>query len=176
MSVVHETIYAFIDSQNLNLSIQNDVINKKGVLIYKGWKLDFQNFYTYLKDKLRVEEVFLFIGCVLGNEKLYKYLEDTGYNVIYKPTLDYYEDGEKHTKGNVDAELVLWAMKEFPNYSKAIIVSGDGDYHCLVEYLDEQNKLLTILVPNRYRYSSLLRKYFPYMIFVSDLQKKLEKK
>jgi uncharacterized LabA/DUF88 family protein len=35
-------------------------------------------------------------------------------------------------KGNVDAELVLHTMIEYDNYSKAIIISGDGDFFCLV--------------------------------------------
>ena len=127
-----ETIYAFIDSQNLNLSVLKDLENNHtGEIIYKGWKLDFGRFFVYLKDKFKVDKAFLFIGYVVGNESLYEYLENTGYKVIYKPTLNYGKEG--HTKGNVDAELVLHAMIEFPNYSKAIIVSGDGDYHCLIK-------------------------------------------
>lgn len=55
--------YAFIDSQNLNLGIQS-----------LGWKLDFKRFYTYLKDKYKVEKAFLFIGYVVGNEALYTLL------------------------------------------------------------------------------------------------------
>lgn len=40
-----EVIYAFIDSQNLNLSVQKDIKEKGiGKIIYKGWKLDFKKF------------------------------------------------------------------------------------------------------------------------------------
>ena len=45
-------------------------------------------------------------------------------------------------KGNVDAELVLHTMVEYPNYDKALIVSGDGDFYCLVDYLKGKDKLL----------------------------------
>jgi hypothetical protein len=75
---------------------------------------------------------------------------------------------------NVDAELVLHTMIEFPNFHKAIIVSGDGDFSCLIEYLITQNKLARILIPNKFSYSSLLRKYSRFMAYVSDLQAKLE--
>jgi uncharacterized LabA/DUF88 family protein len=150
------------------------VNNGSGKIIYKGWKLDFRRFFIYLHDKYKVDKAFLFIGLVAGNEKLYKFLEDVGYTVIYKPTLDYSEGKKKFTKGNVDAELVLHTMIEFPNYSKAIIVSGDGDYYCLVEYLEEKNKLLLIMIPNKTSYSSLLRKYSHYFVFVTDLRAKLE--
>ena len=49
-----------------------------------------------------------------------------------------------HRKGNIDADLVLHAMKELPNYGKAIIVSGDGDSFGLVEYLASR-KLLHVM-------------------------------
>ncbi|MGZ5497785.1 MAG: NYN domain-containing protein, partial [Candidatus Aminicenantales bacterium] len=77
-------------------------------------------------------------------------------------------------KGNVDAELVLHTMIEFPNYDKALIVSGDGDFHCLVEYLLKEDKLLKLLIPNRHKYSSLFRKFQPHISFISDLRGKVE--
>jgi uncharacterized LabA/DUF88 family protein len=172
-----ETIYAFIDSQNLNLSIKNDLRdNRTGQLIYQGWNLDFKRFFVYLKDKYKIAKAFLFIGKVDGNEQLYKFLNNAGYDLIFKPTLVFTKGNrtEPVIKGNVDAELVLHAMIQFPNYSKAIIVTGDGDYHCLVEYLEQQKKLLHVFIPNKYSYSSLLRSYRDYFIYVSELRTKLE--
>ena len=83
-------IYAFIDSQNVNLSIQE-----------YGWKLDFGRFYVYLKDKYNVSKVFLFIGYVAGNEALYTFLQKAGYIVVFKPTLEYRKVDKIFTKGNV---------------------------------------------------------------------------
>ena len=127
--VSKKTICAFIDSQNLNLGIQSS-----------GWNLDFSRFRIYLNDKFKVTKAFLFIGYVPGNEALYTYLQESGYVVIFKPTLEYRKNKKIVTKGNVDAELVLHTMIEYPNYDKAIIVSGDGDFHCLVEYLVNKQK------------------------------------
>jgi len=157
--------YAFIDSQNLNLAIKDC-----------GWELDFARFYIYLKDKYKVTKAFLFIGYVAGNEALYTFLQKAGYIVIFKPTLEYVKKGVRHTKGNVDAELVLHAMVEYPNYDKAIIVSGDGDFHCLIEYLKKQGKLLHVLIPNSKKYSALLRKFRKYFIYIDKLEKKLGKR
>ena len=156
--------YAFIDSQNLNLAIKDC-----------GWELNFGRFFVYLKDKYKVSQTFLFIGYVSGNEALYTYLQKIGYVIIFKPTLKYKKDGEKFTKGNVDAELVLHAMIEYSNYDKAIVVSGDGDFHCLIEYLLAQNKLGYLMVPNQYKYSALLRKFIPNIVFLNALRKKLGK-
>ena len=153
--------YAFIDSQNLNLGVRS-----------QGWQLDFRKFRQYLHNKYYVTNVYLFIGYKAGNEALYTSLQQMGYIVILKPTM---ELPDKTVKGNVDAELVLHVMIQYPNYDKAIIVSGDGDFHCLVEYLEEQGKLLLILAPNRH-YSSLLRKYNNYIVRVDLLRSSLEQK
>jgi len=139
--------YAFIDSQNLNLGIRS-----------VGWELDFKKFRIYLNDKYHVKKAFLFIGYVSTNESLYTKLQKFGYILIFKPTLDITSKGRRVIKGNVDAELVLHTMIEIDNFDKAIIVSGDGDFHCLVEYLDSMSKLGGLLVPNK-KFSSLLKKF-----------------
>ena len=76
-------------------------------------------------------------------------------------------------KGNVDAELVLHTMILYKNYQKALIVSGDGDFYCLIEYLEKKGKLLRVLVPNKH-YSSLLRKFNDYVTRVDFLINSLE--
>ena len=157
-----EIIYAFIDSQNLNLAIQDC-----------GWDLDFARFRIYLKDKYKASKTFLFIGYVPGNESLYTFLQSAGYIVIFKPTLEYKKEGEIHRKGNVDAELVLHTMIEYPNYDKAIIVSGDGDFHCLIEYLEQENKLARLLIPNKRKYSKLLWKFRGHIDYLNYLENKL---
>jgi len=161
-----EKIYVLVDSNNLNLAIKDC-----------GWQLDFARFYIYLKDKYRVNKAFLFIGYVPGNEALYTFFQKAGYIVVFKPTLIYQDkDGVEYLKGNVDAELVLHAMIEYPNYDKAIIVSGDGDFHCLIEYLEMQGKLLYVFIPNRKKYSALLRKFRKYFIYIDNLRNKLGRK
>lgn len=155
-------IYAFIDSQNLNLGV-------KGC----GWNLDFAKFYIYLKDKYKVNKTFLFIGYVAGNEALYTYLQRVGYVVVFKPTLEYKKQGINNIKGNVDAEMVLHTMIEFSNYDKAIIISGDGDFHCLIEYLEEKEKLGRIIIPNRKSYSQLLWKFRIHIDYMNNLKNKL---
>jgi uncharacterized LabA/DUF88 family protein len=154
--------YAFIDSQNLNLGTQR-----------MGWKVDWRRFRHYMSE----------------NEDLYEYMHELGYLVVLKPTVDVNpasdpnsksetnpkdKDGkDKSTvKGNVDAELVLYAMKEIHNYQKAIIVSGDGDFFSLAEYLEEQDKLANISTPN-WQYSSLLKSFEPKIVRLDQLRREL---
>ncbi len=152
--------YAFIDSQNLNLSIRS-----------QGWILDFRKFGQYLRDKYGITKAFLFIGYVYENQDLYTSLQKDGYILVFKPTLKL-PSGK--VKGNVDAELVLHAMVEYENYEKALIVTGDGDLYCLVDYLVKNDKLLKLLIPNKDSFSSLFRKMMSHIAFMNDLKGKLE--
>ncbi len=166
----HPIIYAFIDSQNLNLGTSKDIY-KNRKRIYKGWKLDFKKFRRYLSDKFRVRKAFLFIGYIKQNTPLYRRLKSYGYELVYKPTI---KDNEGKPKGNIDAELVLYAAAiEYENYDKAIIVSGDGDFYCLHEFLVKNKKLLAIIIPNRKSESSLLKKFQNYKVFIIREKEKL---
>jgi uncharacterized LabA/DUF88 family protein len=166
-----QIIYAFIDSQNLNLGTSKDIYDDRK-LIYKGWRLDYKKFRKYLEDKFRVDKAFLFIGFIKQNKDLYRRLKSFGYELIYKPTV---ADDKGKAKGNVDAELVLHASAiEFPNYNKAIIVSGDGDFRCLLEFLEKYNKLEGIIIPNIKSESSLLKPYQKYKTFIAFDRSKLE--
>jgi uncharacterized LabA/DUF88 family protein len=152
--------YAFIDSQNLNLSIRS-----------QGWILDFRKFRQYLGRKYGVTKAFLFIGYVYENQALYTGLQKDGYILVFKPTLKL-PSGK--VKGNVDAELVLHAMIEYKNYDKALVVTGDGDLYCLVDYLIKNDKLLKLMIPNKNSFSSLFRKLMPHIVFMNNLRGMLE--
>ena len=160
------TVYAFIDSNNLHLGV-----------LSQGWKLDWRKFRQYLRNKYNVNKAYLFIGQVAGNEALYAFLQESGYILIFKPTLEHQQQDKVKIKGNVDAELVLHSMIQYNNYDKAVIVTGDGDFHCLVEYLEEKGKLLKILAPTNH-YSSLLRKFNNknYIVRIDLLRGSLEQK
>lgn len=153
--------YAFIDGSNLNLGVQS-----------LGWKLDYRKFRVYLRDKYEVQEAYVFLGFSPEQQELYKSLQKTGYILIFKPVL-VLKDGR--VKGNCDAELVLQAMIELENYDKAVIVTGDGDFHCLVKHLKKIGRFEQLLAPSPKGCSSLLRKLIVERVtFLSDLRAKLE--
>lgn len=155
--------YAFIDSQNLNLGVQKN-----------GWKMDWHKLRIWLEEKYGVTHAYMFIGYMAENEALYEQMHEHGFLIVLKPTTEVkapevegQSDAEKEAakptvKGNIDADLVLHAMKELRNYDKAVIVSGDGDFFGLIEYLAGEHKLLKILTPN-HRYSTLLKDFEPYI-------------
>jgi len=156
-----ERNYAFIDAQNLQMSVKN-----------QGWTVDYSRFRTYLRDKYSVAKAYLFIGHVATNADLYKALQEDGFILIFKPTLEI----KGRIKGNVDAELVLQSMIEFTKYDKAVIVSGDGDFHCLVKYLKGKGKLRKLLVPHDRQYSWLLREFSANIAGINRLKAKIGRK
>lgn len=162
MKKKQKTIYAFIDSQNLNLAIRD-----------QGWRLDFKKFRIYLTEKYNASKAFLFIGYIKKYEKLYNYLRKCRFILVFKRVL---KSKNNDVKGNVDAELVLHSMIEFPNYNKAVIVTGDGDFYCLIEYLEQKGKLLGLVVPHKFKYSALLRKFYRYILFLGDQKNKVQQK
>ena len=85
-----EIVYAFIDSQNLNLGTRS-----------LGWVIDFKKFRIYLKDKYKIEKAFLFLGYIKENKKLYEYLKSLDYILIFKPAVKYKTGGKIKIKGNI---------------------------------------------------------------------------
>ena len=154
--------YAFIDSQNLNLGT-----------LHAGWRIDYLKFRNYLRTKYAVTKAYLFIGYIIKNALLYKHLQECGFILVFKNVLEIKKDGKVTYKGNVDAELVLHTMIQYKKYDQAVIVSGDGDFYCLVEYLDDRHKLAKIITPN-YQYSSLLRKYGSHVLALTQVKHKLQ--
>ena len=141
--------FAFIDGQNLHLGTQEC-----------GWTVDYKKLRTYLKDKYHVVEAHYFLGFVSDNEQdLYTNLQKAGF------ILDFREHSKAlrgKKKGNVDCDIVFSVMKklvEKENFDKVIIVSGDGDYIKLVDYLIKKEKFEKILFPNEKFASSLYKKF-----------------
>jgi len=156
-----ENNYAFIDTQNVNLAVHDQ------------WrKLDRKKFRIYLKDKYKINKVYLFIGYIPGNQSLYSFFQDIWYHLIFKPVM---ELRSWRTKGNVDAELVLQAMIDYDEYNRAVLITWDGDFACLVKHLLEKEKFLKLIVPNHKKYSIFLKKSALGRIdSLTNLQQKLQ--
>jgi len=160
-----ENNFAFIDSQNLNMGVKN-----------LGWLLDFKKFRIYLREKYNVSIAYLFIGYLPENSNMYASLQKAGFILKFKPVLPN-KDGS--CKGNIDADLVLQTMIDFyeNNFDKAVIVTSDGDFYSLVNYLYENNKLRIVMSPYYKSCSTLIKKTARgKLVFLNNLSKKLEYK
>ncbi|MBI2639970.1 MAG: NYN domain-containing protein [Candidatus Sungbacteria bacterium] len=159
-----ENNFAFIDSQNVYKGTRRDL----------GWELDWYRFRAYLLHKYRITKAYLFIGFMPEHNDIYDELQQAGFILKFKPVLPNGKDG---VKGNIDADLVLQAMIDYPNYNKAVIISSDGDFYSLARHLYDNKKLLAVLSPHRNTCSSLLRKSAKEkMQYMSVLYDKLAKR
>lgn len=153
-----ENNYAFIDHQNLSMELKRC-----------GWDFDYERFMVYLREKHSVKRAFLFVGFLYRNLSFYEKLYSFGYEFIFKPVTKV----ENKIKGNCDGELILHTTMRVDDFDKALVVTGDGDFHCLVEYLVFRDKLKLLLIPNRNSYSSLLHRFFGNIEYMNDFKERL---
>ena len=159
-----ENNFAFIDSQNVYKGTRRDL----------GWELDWVRFRVYLKHKYDIGQAYLFIGFMPEHNDIYDELQKAGFVLKFKPVLP---NGKGGVKGNIDADLVLQVMIDYPNYDKAVLISSDGDFYSLARYLYDNKKLLAVLSPHRKTCSSLLRKSVKdKMVYMDNLKNKLSKR
>lgn len=120
-----------------------------------GFDIDYKKFRGWLRQKYNPANVYIFIGLVPSRVKFYEYLQECGYVLIFKQTISIRET----FKGNCDAELVLKAVSDFytKTLDKCILVSGDGDFGCLVEFLKNNSAFSHLIAPDKNRCSFLLR-------------------
>ncbi len=149
-----ESNIAFIDGQNLHLGTTQN-----------GWKIDHAKFRIYLRDKYHVDEAYYFLGYVSEEQQsLYSNLQKAGFIVLFKEHISTLK-GTK--KGNVDTDIVFEIMKtiiERKDFSKILLVSGDGDYKKMVDYLINKNVFKKILFPNR-KFASSLYKHISWQYY-----------
>ncbi|MFH0846229.1 MAG: NYN domain-containing protein [Patescibacteria group bacterium] len=155
-----EKNFAFIDSQNIYRGIKS-----------LGWDLDWNKFRIYLKEKYKVKKAYIFIGYINEKKNLYEMLEKAGFVLKFKPVL---LDKSGNPKGNIDADLVLKAILKYNDYDKAVIVSSDGDFYSLVDYLYSNKKLKIVLSPHVKTCSFLLRKTAKdKIVYMNNLKNKI---
>ncbi len=155
--------FAYIDGANLHKAVKS-----------LGWALDYQRFRIWLSEKYAVKKAYIFIGLIPKNKNLYAYLQESDFDLIFKEVV---YDGKGKPKGNCDADLVLRATRDcYENkFDQALIVSSDGDYASLAEFLHEQDKLLGILSPApKEKCSILLKRINAKIFYINDKRSILE--
>jgi uncharacterized LabA/DUF88 family protein len=161
---------AYIDGQNLHMGTAASS---------PRWSVDLMRFRIYLKQKFNVEHAYYYLGYVregLSIERLYESIQQAGFILVFR---EHNSAMLGKKKGNVDADIIFSIMKRLylkEKFDKVVLVSGDGDYKMLVDFLIEQDKFEKILFPNRrYRsslYKSLLNYHFVYLDDV-DVKRKI---
>lgn len=162
---------AFVDGQNVHMSV---------VTAEVPWRICLSRLRVYLRKKYHVERAYYFLGfTVETQQELYDEIQEAGFILKFKEHSSA-QLGQK--KGNVDTDIVFTIMKKLyrnENFDRVVLVSGDGDYKMLVDFLIEEGRFEKILFPDTKRASSLYkqitRKYFD-GLDREGVRRKIEKK
>lgn len=159
---MYETIsnYAFIDGNNLRLTFQELRID-----------LPLEKLLSYLQKKHNVTTAYYFIGHIPALQYHYNQLSSFGYTMKHRtpsrqdaklgicPSCGHnYEVQKRKLKCDCDADIVLQVMDDISNYTKAIIISSDGDFDNLITRLIQLDKLDMVIAPCKKGCSALLVK------------------
>lgn len=139
----------YVDGQNLHLGTTTRE---------PKWKIDLTRFRVYLEKKYHVSKAYYYLGYVQDGtayEKLYEEIQAAGFILVFRE----HNSAMKGTKkGNVDADIIFSIMERMykqEEFDKVVLVSGDGDYKKLVNFLIEEDRFEKVLFPKQ-RYASSL--------------------
>ncbi len=120
-----------------------------------GFVIDYKKLYGWFRQKFNITKFYIFIGFTENKKYLYEYLKNCGFILVFRKT---FYINEK-LKGNCDSEFVLKVVSDFytRDFDKCILVTGDGDFGCIIEFLEQRSVLSCTIVPNIKKCSFLIK-------------------
>ncbi len=113
--------------------------------------IDLDNLIKHLQNKLKVgnylnEAEILLLGRHTQRAKFYRKLKQFGYELRLKPVKIFTdEDGNTTKKANCDVDMTFDLMRLMEQYSGTVILSGDGDFAIVLNYLKKKKRKVTVL-------------------------------
>lgn len=158
-----EKLNIYIDGNNLYRSAKE-----------LGFEIDYKKFRGWLRQKYSPASVYLFIGLVPNRTSFYEHLQECGFILIFKQTISV----GGTIKGNCDAELVLKTISDFytKSFTSCILVTGDGDFGCIVEFLQNNKAIKIIVSPDEHKCSILLKNKNTEITFLNEHYHKFSSK
>ena len=107
------------------------------------------------------------------------WLSYNGYSVVIKYVRSYVDpDGRKKMKGNIAIEIAVDMMEIAPHVDHVVLISGDGDFSCLLAAVQRQGKKCTVISSvqsSQQMCSASLRKAADQFIELAQLRSKIER-
>ncbi len=138
--------FAFIDASNIIYGATAE-----------GWFIDHKKLLVYLKRKYQCSKLFFYFGKDDKNIKQAKFLQKLksfGYTLRVKQIKRY----GKRQKANCDVDLTMDMLLLQDKYDRAVVLTGDGDFLPLFEYLKKHRKRILIIAFSK-RTSRELRRF-----------------
>jgi len=151
--------YVFIDVSNLIYGAKRT----------GKWEINYQKLSKYLNSRYKASKIFFYAGVKSLTKNKFNKLQKFGYILRLKELRIYrkkpierkskcpkcghvfkkkiYRPPEQ--KANCDVDLTFDAMRHVSDYSKMILISGDGDFYPLVEFLMKKGREVRIIGETR---------------------------
>jgi len=135
---VKDRVYVFIDAANILYSQQT-----------LGWRVDYRKLKEYFEKECDLQDIYFYTGRVGKNHKqnaFLKKLKELGYQVTDKEVKRIKISRNTYEwKGNLDAELIIDALKNIDNFDTCILMSGDSDFAPLIDELKVKGKWVIVM-------------------------------
>src|SRR5579859_2167754 len=130
----------FIDGANLHLAAK-----------MLGFDIDYRKLLKHFEARGTLLRAF-FYTTVFEDQQyssvrpLVDWLDYNGYMVVTKPAKEYVDaSGNRRIKGSMDIELVIDAMELANRIDSIVLISGNGDFRCLVEAMQRQGVRVSVV-------------------------------
>jgi uncharacterized LabA/DUF88 family protein len=131
-------IGVFIDIQNVQETFERqgkevryDALRRNVILLTKGQELEYK-FIAFIPFKRDDER----------RQRLIDALSFQGYRVVAKPVR---ERVDGSVKANMDIEITLEVLSMADYLDHVILITGDGDFVALVDWLSKRGKRITVI-------------------------------
>jgi len=134
------TIAVFIDGANLYATAKA-----------LGFEIDYRRLLNEIQSRGTLLRAFYYTATFEDREyssvrPLVDWLDYNGFTVVTKPGKEFIDGaGRRKVKGNMDVELAVNAMELARHIDEMVLISGDGDFRCLVEAIQRQGVFVTVV-------------------------------
>ncbi len=144
-------VYVFIDAANILYSQQT-----------LKWRVDYKKLKEYFEKECELCSLYLYTGRVGENHKQNAFIEklrSIGYKVTAKEVKRIKISRNTYEwKGNLDAELIIDALKNSENFDTCVLMSGDSDFAPLLDELKLRGKRVMVMSSKKHVSRELLER------------------
>ena len=136
----NERIALFIDGANLYATTKA-----------LGFDIDYKRLLALFREKGKLGRALYYTALIEDQDyssirPLIDWLDYNGYTMVTKPAKAFIDaSGRRKIKGNMDIELAVDALCLADSLDHIVLFSGDGDFRCLIEALQEKGKRVTVV-------------------------------
>jgi uncharacterized LabA/DUF88 family protein len=147
-----------------------------------GFDIDYKRLLRTLSADCRFLRAYYYTALLDEQEyspirPLVDWLDYNGYTMVTKPLKEFTQStGRRKYKGNMDVEIAVDVMELTPHVSHVVLISGDGDFRCLVAAVQRHGVRVTVVSTIRTQppmVADELRRQADFFLDLAELQPRI---